>query len=417
MKKNLLFLFLMTCLSFTALAQDEQIQKQLNDLQIALKQLQELRHTDSLKIMDLRDSVRSSSKGYEKISLDLERVKTRAEALTTKLELTAKGNYEVIENNMLNSADLFIELSNRINILDALNQAQSYQSVITQLNNPSDASMGFSFQDKVMELLQSHIKPRKSNDKKKLMGYANALLKSPVVQGIPAVAPVVNIGSQLVSFVASFGAKDKNIDSEDLIKFKNELGGYTMYYTKLNEANTGFQVSAKEYNVLINNLQNNLKDFVVENAHEAGFEIPEQKEEESNGDYLNRLFRIYNSRNVGNYLDRLKKRYAGVRGIDYGKMLSNSKLEIMNSRVEDVISMYKEFYNLYTRYLIMLETHNQETVKVMNLAVQLKLSKDDQKVTDMIKKLSQNNKERIKRIKTSINIYELEELAKSLIRK
>ncbi len=416
MKKLLLFILIFG-LGLTAQAQDDEVQKQLDELQKVLQTLQELRKADSLTILHLQDSVRSSSKDFEKINLDLERVKSRADALTTKMAMTAKGNYDIIENNMLNGADLFIELNRRINTLDALNQAQSYQSVITQLNNPTDASMGFSFQDKVKELLTQHIKPRKSADKSKLLNYANALLQSPIVQGIPAVAPVVSIGTQLVSFVASFSAKDKNIDSEDLIKFKNELGGYTMYYTKLNEANTGFQVNTKDFNVLISNLQNNLKDFVLLNAKEVAFETPEQKEGESSGDYLNRIFRIYNSRNIQSYLDRLKTHHAGVRGVDYEKMLSNTKLEIMNSRIEDVISMYKEFYNLYTRYLIMLETHNEETVKVMQLAIQLKLSQDDKKAQDMIDKLNKNSKESINRIKTSINIFELEELAKSLVRK
>lgn len=416
MKKILLSFFLVVY-TLTIHAQEDEIKQQIATLQKSLAQLQKFRENDSLTIKLLRDSVRYSTTKYQKINLDLERVKSRAEALTTKMAMSAKGNYQIIENNILTSADLFVALNRRINTLDALNQAQNYQAVISQLNNPSDASMGFSFQEKVQELLAQHIRPKKGRDKTKLLNYVNALLQNPVVQGIPAVAPVVTIGSQILSFVASFSSNHKNIRSSDLVKFKNELGGYTMYYTKLNEANTAFQVGAKEFDVMISNLQNNLKDFVLLNAKETGFDTSAQREQESDGDYLNRIFRVHNRRNIKGYFDRLKRRYAGARGVDYERMLSNTNLEVINSRVDDVVSMYKEFYNLYTRYLIILETHNEETIKVMRLALQLKLSKDEQKVKNMITKLNKNSKESISRIKTSINIFELEELAKSLVRK
>jgi hypothetical protein len=373
------------------------------------------RAADSLRILALQDSLKGASENYRKIDMELDKVTSRTKELTKKLDMSAKGKFEVIANNMVTSADLFEELNKRMNTLIALNETQNYQNMITQLNNPTDGSMGFSYQGKVMELLDKNIPIKK--DKGRFLAIADAVLKNPIVNGIASLTPVVSIGNNILNLVSSYAATNKDVDASNISSFKNSLGSYTIYYTKLNDANNAFQANTKNFNVDIVNLHQKMEDFVVMNIKETGLNVENKPEGVETGEYLNLLFRTYNERNMKKYLDDIVSR-ATVNGKpDYEKALAGTKLEVVNSRIDDVVMMYREFDNVYRRYISMIDEYNEEIIKIMEFAVQQNLSSDNNKAREMIEKLKKSNKDNISRTRTSVNIYQVEELAKTLVRR
>ncbi len=365
--------------------------------QLAQKQ----RTEDSLRIIELNG--------------EIDKVTNRTNELSSRIQITAKGRYDKIYNNLTATAYLFEEMNKRLNTLQALTQAQNYETIVTQLNNPTDGSLGFSYQSKVIELLDKTI-PVQRKSKGKFLEIAGALLKNPIVNGIVSLTPVVNIGSQVLSMVSSFAMNDDNIKPEHITNFKNSLGAYTTYYSKLNDATTNFQVSTSNYKVQINNLHRQLEDYAVLNLQEAGFRVDPKTEGTGTGEYLNTLFRTYNERGMIRYMDGLKAKFTTGSKIDYEKLLNETKLELINGRVDDVTQSYKQFDYLYRQYIAMIEEHNKQTIEIMNYAIEQKLSSDEAKVREKIEQLKQSSRKSVNDIKTSINILQLEDIAKNIVR-
>lgn len=365
--------------------------------QIAQKQ----RTEDSLRIIELNS--------------EIDKVTNRTNELSSRIQITAKGRYDKIYNNLTATAYLFEEMNKRLNTLQALTQAQSYETIITQLNNPTDGSLGFSYQSKVLELLDKTI-PVQKKSKGKFLAIADALLKNPIVNGIASITPVLNIGSQVLSMVSSFAMNDDNVKPENITNFKNSLGAYTTYYSKLNDATTNFQVGTSNYKVQINNLHRQLEDYAVLNLQEAGFKVDPKAEGSTSGEYLNTLFRTYNERGMIRYLDGLKIKFTTGSKTDFEKLLNETKLELINGRVDDVTQSYKQFDYLYRQYIAMIEEHNKQTIDIMDYAIQQKLSSDEAKVREKIEQLKQSSRKSVNDIKISINILQLEDIAKNIVR-
>ncbi len=362
---------------------------------------QKQRTADSLSIIELNG--------------EIDKVTNRTNELSSRIQVTAKGRYDKIYNNLTATAYLFEEMNKRLNTLQALTQAQNYETIVTQLNNPTDGSLGFSYQGKVMELLEKTI-PVQKKSKGKFLAIADALLKNPIVNGIASITPVLNIGSQVLSMVSSFAMNDDNIKPENITNFKNSLGAYTVYYSKLNDATANFQISTSNYKVQINNLHRQLEDYAVLNLQEAGFKVEQKMEGMTTGEYLNALFRNYNERGMIRYLDGLKGKFTAGSKTDYEKLLNETKLEVINGRIDDVTQSYKQFDYLYRQYIAMIEEHNKQTIEIMNYAIEQKLSSDESKVREKIEQLKQSSRKSVNDIKTSINIVQLEDIAKNIVR-
>ncbi|TAE00519.1 MAG: hypothetical protein EAZ97_05565 [Bacteroidetes bacterium] len=383
----------------------------------ALQKMQQMsrtqRQADSLVIVSLKDSLTKKSSQVNEISTKLKKVEVGASELRSKLDLTSKGRYELIKNNLINATDLFQEINKRLNSLEALSQAQNYQNMVTQLNNPTDASMGFSYEEKVLTLLDQNIKiPKKK--KGKLLSVMSAIIKSPIVQGIASLTPILSISNNILSTVSAIGFNEDDVNPDQISNFKNSLGVYTVYYTKLNDANNNSLVATKTYYMAADNLHISVKNLVTLTMADAGLAPPAEPEGSSAGEILNEIFKKYNKRNIEKYLTDLEASTGSK--VNYDQIMKSSKLEIINSRIADVVALYKDFNQLYLQYLIILDQSNRETISVLDYALAQKLSSDDSKVREKIKTLKNSHKESVKSIKVSINIDELEEIAKQLVR-
>lgn len=417
MKKISVLVFCFVAILFSLQAQDptpQQIAQQM-------KMLAEGRRMDSLRIIALMDSLRQKGqiismmqKRIENHELDLQKADAGLKQFGKRLEVTDENRYRVIKSNLVYSVELFEMLNERLNTLDALNQLETYQQILVDLNNPANESLGFSYNKKVIDLINNNIQTKK---KSRLLEITQMILDNPVLKGVTSLTPILSVGNSIFSVVSSFAVQDDRISSASLQTVKNELDKYTLYYGKLNEANATFQRNLASYRISVGNLHNKVKDFTVKNLQEGGYSttVAKQPANATVGDYLSGLFQIYNREAVEKYFTNLENTYRDSRGIRYEAIIKgNVHLINMNKRTQEVIDIYKEFESIYRQYITMIDKNNDTMQEILNLAITEKLSDSASKVTEQINRLKNEKQKGIAAIERAINIEKLKNTVERL---
>lgn len=379
-----------------------------------IKSLMDARRADSLRVVSLMDSLKvkgqiiyNMQKRMEDHEMDLQKADAGLKQFGKRLEVTDENRYRVIKSNLVYSIVLFEELNQRLNTLDALNQLETYQQILVDLNNPANENMGFSYNKKVTDLLINNIQTKK---KGRLLEIAKMVLDNPITKGVTSLTPILGVGNSIFSLVSSFAAQDDKISPASLQTVKTELDRYTLYYGKLNEANAIFQRNLGNYRINVGNLHTKVKDFVVKNLKESGFSAEVKTNADAGtGDYLSSLFTVYNREGVERYFLKLENDNKDNRGaIKYEALLkANTHLINMNKRTEEVIDIYKDFENTYRQYITMIEKNNETMQEIMGLAITEKLSDSASKVTEQINRLKTEKQKGILSIERAINIEKL----------
>jgi aryl carrier-like protein len=417
MKKISVFIFCFVAILSSLWAQDptpQQIAQQM-------KMLAEGRRMDSLRIIALMDSLRQKGqiisamqKRIENHELDLQKADAGLKQFGKRLEVTDENRYRVIKSNLVYSVELFEMLNERLNTLDALNQLESYQQILVDLNNPANESLGFSYNKKVIDLINNNIQTKK---KSRLLELTQMVLDNPILKGVTSLTPILSVGNSIFSIVSSFAIQDDRISSASLQTVKNELDKYTLYYGKLNEANATFQRNLATYRISVGNLHNKVRDFTVKNLQEGGYSttVAKQPANATVGDYLSGLFKIYNREAVEKYFTNLENTYRDSRGIRYESIIKNNiHLINMNKRTQEVIDIYKEFESIYRQYITMIDKNNDTMQEILNLAITEKLSDSSSKVTEQINRLRNEKQRGIASIERAINIEKLKNTVERL---
>ncbi len=379
-----------------------------------MKSIMDGRRADSLRVISLMDSLKlktqiiyNMQKRMEDHEMDLQKADAGLKQFGRRLEVTDENRYRVIKSNLVYSVVLFEELNQRLNTLDALNQLETYQQILVDLNNPANENLGFSYNKKVTDLIMNNIQTKK---KGRLLEMAQMVLDNPILKTVTSLTPILGVGNSIFSLVSSFAANDDKISTSSLQTIKNDLDRYTMYYGKLNEANATFQRNLANYRINVGNLHTKVKDFVVKNLKESGFS-PEVKTaaDAAVGDYLTSLFTVYNREGVERYFLKLENDNKDNKGgIKYEALLkANTHLINMNKRTEEVIDIYKDFENTYRQYITMIEKNNDTMLEIMNMAITEKLSDSASKVTEQINRLKNEKQKGILSIERAINIEKL----------
>ncbi|SFF36041.1 hypothetical protein [Thermoflexibacter ruber] len=417
MKKISVLVFCFVAILSSLQAQDptpQQIAQQM-------KMLMEGRRMDSLRIVALMDSLKQKGqiistmqKRIENHELDLQKADAGLKQFGKRLEVTDENRYRVIKSNLVYSVELFEMLNERLNTLDALNQLETYQQILVDLNNPANESLGFSYNKKVIDLINNNIQTKK---KSRLLEITQMVLDNPILKGVTSLTPILSVGNSIFSVVSSFAVQDDRISSSALQTVKNELDKYTLYYGKLNEANATFQRNLASYRISVGNLHNKVRDFTVKNLQEGGYSttVAKQPANATVGDYLSGLFQIYNREAVEKYFTNLENTFRDSRGIRYEAIIKgNVHLINMNKRTQEVIDIYKEFESIYRQYITMIDKNNDTMQEILNLAITEKLSDSSSKVTEQINRLRNEKQKGIAAIERAINIEKLKNTVERL---
>ncbi|WP_291726325.1 hypothetical protein [Bernardetia sp.] len=441
MKKSLfLLLFFMSGIVYSVSAQDSvalilkaidelrseqrQLQQQNQDFVRRYQVLTDQRQRDSLKVLALTDSLKNRTQQITVLSSDLSLYKETVEkndaivkGVSRRVELTDEARYKMVRTNLIHSAEFFEVLNDRLNTLYAINQVESYRTMLNSLNNPADETLGFSYNDKVMQLMEKKLVSKKDKGGQKILNIANMLLQDPVVSNIASATPVVNIATSVLGFVSGIAAQRKDVSEGDVQEFKNELEKYTAYYAKLNLVNARFANNIDNYQVQTTNLHEKLTEYV--NLHAKGLkfnvEIKEPEGTVTNGEYLLKVFRTYNKAAVTAYFDKLEKEFTKGGKVDYSKLMAKyPHIMEANKKIEDVIYLYKEFDYLYGQYISMIDENSRNTIVILQGAVAQNLSSEPTKVQTQIDILKSKKTEAVAGIRRAVNLPRLKDIVNIL---
>lgn len=405
-------------------SQQRQLQQQNQDFVRRYQTLSNQRQQDSIKVLALTDSLKNRSTQINLLSSDLGLYKETVEkndaivkGVSRRVELTDEARYKMVRTNLIHSAEFFEVLNDRLNTLYAINQVESYRTMLNSLNNPADETLGFSYNDKVMQLMEKKLISKRDKGGSKILNIANMLLQDPVVSNIASATPVINIATSVLGFVSGIAAQRKDIDESDVQEFKNELEKYTAYYAKLNLVNARFANNIDNYQVQTTNLHDKLTEYVNLQAKGLKFnvQLKEPEGNATNGEYLLTVFRTYNKTSVTAYFDKLENEFARGGKVDYSKLMSKyPHIMEANKKIEDVIYLYKEFDYLYGQYISMIDENSRNTIVILEGAVSQNLSSEPAKVKTQIDILKNKKGEAVTGIRRAVNLPRLKDIVNTL---
>lgn len=378
--------------------------QQFNSNQNLVRSLQSQRRADSLRIVELQKALQDQVSNFNSA---VSSVDVRVKEFDQRMKITDRDRYAIIQRNLVSSVEVFDMLNQRLNILEALSQTEEYQNILVDLNNPANENLGFSYNKKVLALMDQYIAANARRDRGRIVEAARMVLENPLVQTMagPA-APILGVSNSLLSFASTLFVSRTDIPQENVTRFRDEMMQFTQYYARLNELNRNFALGIDGYQIQTANLQSKLRDFVVQNIQASGRTIDPnlERRSKSTSDYLTTLFLTYNSGSVREYLVKLEREAMENGVINYGKLIRSGNLIEMNKRVGEVIFLYKEFEYLYSQYISLVEKNNREMVLVLQEAMAKKLSDDNNKVRQQIDRLSKVKEATVESINKAINL-------------
>jgi hypothetical protein len=401
-----------------------QLFKLLQEMQQQQQQLNQQNQNYQLRLNLLQDSLKNSTKKILDLSYIVETQRSaleRNEAIvrdvTRRVELSDEARYKIIKTNLVSSADLFEQLNDKLNTLYAISQIESYRNLLATLNNPADQSMGFSYNEKMLKLVEQHIAVGKDRNNGQVMQIARAILEQPTVKTFTSAIPIVNVGTSLLSYVSSIAAQRKDLSADNILTFKTEMEKYTGYYSQLNQLNMRFASNLESYQVQNASIHNTLLELTTAYTNSLQFKIG-NFDENGNvpvGEYLSNVFRSYNKDEVRKYLEGLERAATKNGKVDYGLVLKqNPRLLDANKNTERAAHLYRQFESLYGQYISMLEENSRGMINVLESAIELGLSSDNAKIRSQIDILRTRKTEAVSGIRRAINIERLKTTVNNL---
>jgi hypothetical protein len=389
--------------------------RQLSANMDVIKRMETQRRTDSTRIADLQKTLGEQATNFNS---SVSAVDMRVKEFDQRMKITDRDRYAIISKNLINSVEMFDMLNQRLNILEAINQIEDYQTILLDMNNPANEDLGFSYNKKVSMMMDQYIAANTRKDRPKILEAARIVLESPVMKTIggPIAAPIMGVSNALLGFATSLFVSRTDVSQENLVKFRDDLNKFTQYYVRLNDLNRTFALNVNNYQVQTANLQTKLKDFVVQNIQATGTKLDpsEEKRAGSSAAYLTLLFNTYNANSIRNYLMALERGALENGQVNYNKLVRSGNLVDMNKRVSEVIFLYKEFEYLYSQYISMLEKNNREMLLVLQEVSANRLSDDDSKVKAQMARLEKEKNSAIDAINKAINLTRLKAVVDQL---
>ncbi|HEX5552604.1 MAG TPA: hypothetical protein VFX43_05090 [Chitinophagaceae bacterium] len=327
-------------------------------------------------------------------------------------EVDNMTKYKLLKSNLISATQTYYLLNKKILDLKSRTTSNNLDVFITSLNNPESKALGFSFSEKVLDLVKNVVlegKATKSKRNESIVKTTESILNSPIFRGFTALAPPLGIANSIMTFFHTLSVNNKEINADDLKKFETALNKYVAYYTALNEGNQKFQYGLNFNKDQLNMLQQNMYDHLLFSASALGFPPPKKSGNESVGVALNKYFLTFNKENTEKFFAQLEKKYTipGTNKINYERLLrENMSLKEANNQLEDLVMQTKRFENLYNEYFTLLDSYYGTVINAMNIAQDNGLA-DKNTVKQKQQEFTNLKNEAITDIQASINIAEL----------
>ncbi len=357
--KNILLIFLLIGLTSYCFGQ----QKAKYTLQTA----------DSVAILDMLNQLESLRKLSESNNTSLN-------GLLTGKELEFKEKYEIVKSNVTNGTETFKLLSTRIIDLKSKNINDDFEKLINDLNNPESQILGFSLNEKVVEMVKVNINPQRTNLGGKIVAAADSITKSPLIRSIPQLTPAISIVTNIISLVRSTGIVKSEIDQTKIKRLENALNKYVQYYIALNNANQGFNYNVIHQIEELGLLQQKLYEQLIVYANFLNYKLPNKADNEKLDIYLVNVFNKFKSDWTKQYFVELETKYTNPQTmvVGYDKILKDiSGLKEANNRLEELIYLVNQFEFQYNEYFNILASYHANIEKSLDIAKQNGIARDE----------------------------------------
>ena len=326
-------------------------------------------------------------------------------------EVDNMTKYQLMKNNIINATQTYYLLNKKIIDLKSRASTNSLDVFITSINNPESKELGFSFNERVIELVKKIVLEGKADANKrnqKIVESTNSIINSPIFKSFTALSPPLGIANAIMTFFHSISITDKSINEKNLKEFENELNKYVMFYTSLNEGNQKFKYGLNFNRDQLNSLHEDLYNHLLFTASAMKFNLPDRKNK-SLAEALNQFFLTFTRERVEQYFNQLEKQYTNPRTgkIDYERLLrENGNLKEVNNQLEDLVLLTKRFENIYNEYFTLLDTYYAQVNNALQIAADNGLA-DKNLIKQKQQEFAQLKQEAVNDIKASINIDEL----------
>lgn len=354
----------------------------------------------------------------DRLRKQLHNIKQNAHQNTTAIhgllqgkQIDNKTKYKLMKTNLINATRTYYLLNRKIIDLKSRTTSNSLDVFITSLNNPESKALGFSFSEKILDLVKTvilHGKATKNKRNQKIISTTESILQSPIFKSLVSLTPPLAIANSIMTFFHTLSINNKHINVETLNKFEQEVNKYVSYYTVLNEGNQKFQYGLNFNKDQLNMLQQNMYNHLLFTASALGLDPPRRSGGEPLGVTLNHYFLTFNQETTKDFFNKLEKKYTKNGEIDYEKLLrENMSLKESNNQLEDLVMETKRFENLYNEYFSLVNNYYDKVMSALNLAQDNGLApksivKQKQREFGDLKQQAMSD------IKASINIKELE---------
>lgn len=327
-------------------------------------------------------------------------------------EVDNMTKYKLLKNNVINAAQTYYLLNKKIIDLKSRTTTNNLDVFITSLNNPESKALGFSFSERIIDLVKTIIlqgRADKSERGKKIVSAATSIINSPIFKSFTALTPPLGIANSIMTFFQTLSINNKSINENSLKKFEEALNKYVLYYTALNEGNQKFEYGLNFNKDQLNLLHQNLYDHLAFTASAMGFTLPPKSDNKPLGVLLNQFFLTFNKEKVEDYFNNLESKYTipGTSKVNYERLLrENTSLKEVNNQLEELVLQTKRYDNLYNEYFTLLDNYYSTVIGALNVATQNGLA-DKTLVQQKQQEFTQLKNEAVQDIKASINIDEL----------
>ncbi len=324
-------------------------------------------------------------------------------------EIDNLTKYELIKNNLINASETYYLLNKKIIDLKSRTTTNNLDVFITALNNPESKELGFSFSDRIVELVEKVVlkgKGEKTDRDGKIVESTKSIINSPIFQSFTSLTPPLAIANSVMNFLHSVSVNNKQINQKTLQDFEKELNKYVVYYTALNDANQKFEFGLNFNKDQLTLLQDNLYDHLLFTASAFKFQLP-QRGNKTIGETMNDFFYDFKKEKVVDFFSQLEVKYAKGKRIDYELLLrENPNLKEVNNQLEDLILQTKRFENLYNEYFSLLDSYYSKVNNSLKIAQDNGLA-DQNMITNKQTEFRNLKNEAVTDIQASINIKEL----------
>lgn len=333
--------------------------------------------TDSLMIVALTQKLSSTDSLMQKLIKDFDSIQSLSNANSTSVsallagqELQSKAKYEIIKNNLINSTEMFELLSDKIIDLKSRNATQDFEKLIKDLNNPESKALGFSFNEKIIELVKTHINPTKKNLALRIVETVEGITKSPIISSIPQLTPALSVASSAMNVIRSTGVVKNEVDHTKIEAFEKELSKYIEYYVALNDANQNLVFSVSKQRSELGLLHQKLYDQLLFFSKNLNYAYQPKNKEETINSYMNNYFKKFNKDWIEKYFSDLEKNNTKDGKIEYDVILaSNSSLKEANNRLEELISLVNQFEFEYNDFFDFMQIYHSSIEKALDISV------------------------------------------------